>query len=103
VQNNTYITQDEYDIYKQNLEITLRTSLREKKLVPTEPKRRLYFAGGMFTNKDLIGNMFLAASIDKMSNGRYQCILPQDLPQVGTTAEGIKDSDLTNVRDTDGI
>jgi len=47
--------------------------------------------------------MFLANSIERLSEGRYALILPQDLQQMASNAEEIKDNDLRNVRDTDGI
>jgi len=81
----------------------INTFTRKKSTIFETKSRKLYFAGGLFTNKDLIGNMFLASSIEKLSYGKYRCVLPQDLQQMNTSTEGIKDQDLINVRDTDGI
>ncbi|MBT4264925.1 MAG: hypothetical protein HN580_15590 [Deltaproteobacteria bacterium] len=44
----------------------------------TEPFR-IYFAGDLFDHKDLIGNSILQSHIEKISEGRYLCRLPQDL------------------------
>lgn len=63
----------------------------------------IYFAGSLFTNKDLIGNMYLVDSIHRLSNYRYRCILPQNLQQMSTDPAEIKNNDLIQVRDTDGI
>ncbi len=39
----------------------------------------VYFAGDLFDHKDLLGNSILNTYIDKVSEGRYFCALPQDL------------------------
>lgn len=44
----------------------------------TEPFR-IYFAGDLFDHKDLTGNSLLRTHIEKKSQGRYLCRLPQDL------------------------
>jgi nucleoside 2-deoxyribosyltransferase len=63
----------------------------------------IYFAGSLFTNKDLIGNMYLVDSIHRLSGYRYRCILPQNLQQMTTDPKEIKNNDLIQVRDCDGI
>lgn len=56
---------------------------------------RYYHAGALFNLKELAGNALMARAILKLSQGRYQAVLPQDL-EVGdqnkTTA--IRDADL---------
>ena len=42
---------------------------------------RVYFAGDIFNHKDLVGNLLLADAIKSVSDGRYHCILPQNLEQ----------------------
>ena len=66
----------------------------------TEPYT-IYFAGHLFDHKDLAGNALLASYIDSGSDGRYQCVLPQDLEQRGIGAMGIRDQDLRAVMECD--
>ena len=42
---------------------------------------RVYFGGDLFDHKDLIGNALLASYIEKESDSRYECYLPQNLEQ----------------------
>jgi hypothetical protein len=39
----------------------------------------IYFAGGLFNHKDLLGNVILGAKVNEVSNGRYNCVLPQNI------------------------
>jgi nucleoside 2-deoxyribosyltransferase len=57
----------------------------------------IYFAGELFSLKHLIGNALLADAINKLSESRYHCIVPQDLEQRETTALAIRDQDLFHV------
>ncbi len=66
----------------------------------TEPYT-IYFAGHLFDHKDLAGNALLASHIDSGSQGRYSCVLPQDLEQRGIGAMGIRDQDLQAVMECD--
>ncbi len=61
----------------------------------------IYFAGHLFDHKDLAGNALLGSRIDELSEGRYQCILPQDLEQRGIGPMGIRDQDLKAVMECD--
>ena len=61
----------------------------------------IYFAGQLFDHKHLAGNALLASHIDNDSQGRYQCILPQDLEQRGIGPMGIRDQDLRAVMECD--
>ena len=61
----------------------------------------IYFAGQLFDHKQLAGNALLASHIDNDSQGRYQCILPQDLEQRGIGPMGIRDQDLRAVMECD--
>lgn len=61
----------------------------------------IYFAGHLFDHKDLAGNALLASHIDNISQGRYRCVLPQDLVQTGTTPMRIRDQDLRAVMECD--
>ena len=55
---------------------------------------KVYFAGELFSLKHLLGNALLASELARVSNERYQSILPQDLEQRGTTAESIRNQDI---------
>ena len=61
----------------------------------------IYFAGQLFDHKHLSGNALLAAHIDSVSEGRYRCVLPQDLEQRGIGPMGIRDQDLRAVMECD--
>lgn len=57
----------------------------------------IYFAGDLFDHKHLIGNAILAAAIDQHSDGRYACVLPQNLEQATERAADIRNQDLKQV------
>ncbi len=61
----------------------------------------IYFAGHLFDHKDLAGNALLGAQIDNASEGRYQCVLPQDLEQRDVGPVAIRDQDLKAVMECD--
>ena len=61
----------------------------------------IYFAGQLFDHKHLAGNALLASYIDGDSQGRYRCVLPQDLEQRGIGPMGIRDQDLRAVMECD--
>ena len=54
----------------------------------------IYFAGGLFHLKELLGNAALAAAISERSERRLQCVLPQTLEQRDTTPVSIRNQDL---------
>jgi nucleoside 2-deoxyribosyltransferase len=54
----------------------------------------VYFAGELFTAKHLIGNSALAAAIERQSDGKFACRLPQDIEQRNNSAQQIRDQDL---------
>ncbi len=61
----------------------------------------IYFAGDLFNTKDLLGNIAMADAIFKVSNGKYKCILPQDLVQDKARPKDIRDSDILNLLSAD--
>ena len=61
----------------------------------------IYFAGELFDHKHLIGNAILASHIEHLSEGRYQCVLPQDLEQTGYRSVDIRNQDLIGVATCD--
>ena len=54
----------------------------------------IYFGGSLFNHKDLTGNALLAEYIEKCSENRYRCCLPQNVEQHQTTALEIRNKDL---------
>ena len=50
----------------------------------------IYFAGSLFNHKDLTGNALLAQHIEKRSENKYRCFLPQDVEQHQTSAREIR-------------
>lgn len=63
----------------------------------------VYFAGSLFNLRELLGNVTLAKAIEQGSEGRYKCILPQDLEQRDTTPKSIRDQDIKAVLESDLI
>ena len=61
----------------------------------------IYFAGELFDHKHLIGNALLAENIERLSDGRYRCVLPQDLEQTDARAVDIRNQDLIGVATCD--
>jgi nucleoside 2-deoxyribosyltransferase len=61
----------------------------------------VYLAGDLWTHKDLIGNALLAEYIDRVSSGRYQCVLPQDLESPVNRSVDIRNLDLKHVMMSD--
>ena len=61
----------------------------------------IYFSGPLFDHKDLIGNALMAEAITETSDGKYRCILPQDLEQFTDRAVDIRNQDLIHVMQCD--
>ena len=61
----------------------------------------IYFAGPLFDHKDLLGNAVLAEYIRKSSNGKYRCILPQNLEQSTCESVDVRNQDLSYVMQCD--
>lgn len=57
----------------------------------------VYFAGELFDHKHLIGNAILAEAIERHSDGRYTCAVPQHLEQATGRAVDIRNQDLNQV------
>jgi len=61
----------------------------------------VYLAGDLWTHKDLIGNALLGEYIKKVSKGRYECVLPQDLEEPVHRTVDIRNLDLKHVMTCD--
>jgi len=70
-------------------------------MTETIKSKKIYFAGALFTHKDLIGNALLAKSIEGASEGKYQVHLPQHVETPQDRAEAIRDEDLKAVLESD--
>lgn len=57
-------------------------------------RRKIYFAGELFSLKHLAGNAMLAKSIYDVSGGVYCSVLPQMLEQRETTELSVRNQDL---------
>ena len=62
---------------------------------------KVYFAGSLFNHKDLTGNAFLAEYIERCSDKKYKCCLPQDEEQHQTTALDIRNQDILKLIECD--
>ena len=62
-----------------------------------EESLRVYFAGDLFNHKDLAGNLLLTDAIEKVSEQRFRCILPQNLEQSTGRSVDIRNQDLLEV------
>jgi nucleoside 2-deoxyribosyltransferase len=61
----------------------------------------VYFAGELFNAKHLAGNAGLAAAIQRHSDGRFVCVLPQTLESREEGAHFIRDEDLEHLVSSD--
>ncbi|MCA9983867.1 MAG: nucleoside 2-deoxyribosyltransferase [Anaerolineales bacterium] len=75
--------------------------LRNQEKLLTEPGNSIYFAGDLFDHKHLIGNTILADYIERLSDGRYQCYVPQDFEQPTHRGVDIRNVDLKAVMSCD--
>lgn len=57
----------------------------------------VYLAGDLWTHKDLIGNALLGDYINKVSEGKYKCVLPQDLESPVQRDVDVRNVDLKGV------
>ena len=61
----------------------------------------IYVGGSLFNHKDLTGNALLAEYIEKCSDSRYRCCLPQNVEQHQTTAIEIRNKDIAKLIECD--
>ena len=61
----------------------------------------IYYGGSLFNHKDLTGNALLAEYIEKRSENRYHCCLPQNVEQHQTTALDIRNKDILKLIECD--
>lgn len=61
----------------------------------------IYFGGSLFNHKDLTGNALLAEYIEKCSENKYRCCLPQNVEQHQTTAREIRNEVIAKLIECD--
>lgn len=66
-----------------------------------EAPLNIYFAGDLFTHKDLIGNAMLAEAIADISDHRYCSVLPQNFPAADKSARQLRDEQLRTLIECD--
>ena len=59
----------------------------------TDTSYRFYLAGDLFSYKALVGNQLLADAIERVSDGKFQAILPQSLEMPSNRAKDIRNED----------
>ena len=62
---------------------------------------RYYFGGELFSLKHLLGNVALAQAIKRVSNGKYEAVLPQDLEVADKRGKAIHDVDILTLLSCD--
>lgn len=67
----------------------------------TNKPLKVYFAGDIFTQKDLIGNLQLSRAIEKLSKNKYKCFMAQNRLQQTVLHKTIKRQDLQGVFNSD--
>ncbi len=75
----------------------MKAQLRSRKKTPYT----VYLAGDLWNHKDLIGNALLAEYINRVSCGKYSCVLPQDLEEPVNRTVEIRNLDLKHVLTSD--
>jgi nucleoside 2-deoxyribosyltransferase len=65
---------------------------------------KIYFAGDLFDQKHITGNLLLAKQIEKESNNMYKCMLPQDWEgSPRNTAIDNRNKDITSIIQADAV
>lgn len=66
---------------------------------------KIYFAGDLFDSKDLGGNLMLADAVNRVSNGKYLTVLPQngECEVFERSSQTIRDNDFLQLIDCDLI
>jgi len=62
---------------------------------------RYYFGGELFSLKHLLGNVALAQAVNRVSNGKYEAVLPQDVEVTNKRGKAIRDVDILTLLSCD--
>ena len=65
--------------------------------------KNVYWAGGLFDLKDLIGNRALADAFERQAEGRWHAVLPQESGANGARSDSIRDNDLEMLFASDAV
>ena len=64
----------------------------------------IYWAGGLFDYKELLGNLKLGTAVEEVSNGKYKVYFPQDAEcETSRDIHGIRNQDLLSLLRCDVI
>ncbi len=66
-------------------------------------ERRVYWAGDLFDHKDLIGNLLLSEAFNRLGEGRWKAVLPQENEANAVRNTDIRDGDLKMVFEADAL
>lgn len=58
---------------------------------------QIYFAGDLFDQKHITGNLLLAKQIERISEEKYKCLLPQDWEGSLNSSVEIRNKDISSV------
>ncbi len=67
------------------------------------PRINVYWAGSLFNQKDLTGNLLLAKQVEEVSRGRYAVVLPQEREGSFFDAYEMRDSNYWNLIQCDAV
>ena len=65
--------------------------------------KNVYWVGGLFDLKDLIGNRMLADAFERQAAGRWHAVLPQENGSNGARDDSIRDDDLEHLFSSDAV
>jgi nucleoside 2-deoxyribosyltransferase len=86
------------------LDATYKNAVRFENIKKEDMKNNrynIYFAGDLFDQKHITGNLLLARQIEIESNNYYKCILPQDWEGLEKTSVDIRNKDIKSVAQAD--
>jgi nucleoside 2-deoxyribosyltransferase len=63
--------------------------------------RRYYLGGELFSLKHLLGNVALAQAINRVSDGKYEAVLPQEVEITKKRGKAIRDVDILSLLSCD--
>ncbi|MBX7137039.1 MAG: nucleoside 2-deoxyribosyltransferase [Oligoflexia bacterium] len=81
---------------------TARPFSADPQVSPRLVEKKIYFAGALFNHKDLSGNLLLAEAIRQSSEGRYGCLLPQNIKFQEFNPIAMRDACLSSLLEADG-
>lgn len=65
-----------------------------------DKKQKVYFAGSLFSSKDIIGNKMISNAIVNLTD-KYELVLPQDIESCNLHPKEIRDNDIKTLLSCD--